>query len=51
MLGSQFSDFQEKDMQATKKFRVIRLGDAKRLTKGEVGGPKELSGPAFQGIG
>ena len=38
-------------MQKTPKFRMIRIGDAKRLTKGEVGGPKELSGPAYQGIG
>lgn len=38
-------------MQKTLKFRMIRIGDAKRLTKGEVGGPKELSGPAYQGIG
>lgn len=38
-------------MQKTPKYRVIRLGDAKRLTKGDVGGPKELTGPAQQAIG
>jgi len=38
-------------MRKTPNFRLIRLGDAKRLTKGDVGGPKELSGPAQQAIG
>ncbi len=38
-------------MQKSRTFRLIRLGDAKRLTKGDIGGPKELSGPAQQAVG
>ncbi len=37
-------------MQKIPNFRLIRLGDARRLTKGDVGFQKELTGVAYQAM-
>jgi hypothetical protein len=42
------TQLQELRMQTTSKYRLIRLGGAKRLTKGDIMGAKELTGPGRQ---